>query len=272
MRSHLPSITALALATLTVSSTSSFAADPTGVWLDERGRGAIEITQCGDQLCGHVVWVKNANDKGGCGKQILGDVDQVSTSTWNKGWIYSPERQKKYNVELKLLKNDRLQVTGYAGIKYFSETMIWTKAPSDLGRCEQVAKLAPDTKAEPTPKNIQPESQQPAAKATEPSAAEPQSSPPASRVEKPRSATRAAPETETKTKTAAVTPKVAKNAVDQPKATAKAAPPKADNAPVKVSPNLNDLPIKKYFEKTADGRCKLNLPWVNVDLPCSRTE
>lgn len=276
MRSHLPSAAALALAALTASSTLGFAAaNPTGVWFDDKGRGAIEIKQCGDQLCGHVVWVKNANDKRGCGTQILGDVDQVSTGTWDKGWIYSPERKKKYSVELKLLNNDRLQVTGYAGTKYFSETMIWTKAPGDLARCEQVAKLAPDEKAEPAPNNNQPATQQPAAKTDElpaPPAVEPQSSTraPAPSIEKPETAA-PAPAPETNAKAAVDTPEAPQNPVVSSKnKTARAAPrQEAHDVPLETGPDLSDLPIDKYFQKTADGRCKLNLPWVNVDFPCS---
>lgn len=274
MRSHFPTISALALAALTVMPASSFAADPIGVWIDDKGRGAIEIKPCGDQLCGHVVWVKNANDKRGCGKQILGDVDKVSASTWDKGWIYSPDRGKKYSVELKMLDNDRLQVTGYAGIKYFSETMIWTKAPSDLNRCEEVAKLAPDDKGTaPAPSNSQPAPQHPGVKADEPAAApgvEPQSSTPAPQVEKPKVTTRGPAGSDARS---AEAPKAPKIAAEQPKATARAAPrQEADDVPLETGPDLSDLPIDKYFNRTADGRCKLNLPWVNVDFPCSRTE
>ncbi len=269
MRSHLPSVTALALAALTFMPASSFAADPTGIWLDDRGRGAIEIKPCGDQLCGHVVWVKSASDKRGCGKQIIGDVTKVTSRRWDKGWIYSPDRNKKYSVELKLLDKDHLQVTGYAGIKYFSETMIWTRAPSDLERCEEVAKLAPDGKDASAPRtndsNTNNKNEQPAAKGSgdsAPATVEPQSSKAAPKVEKPKLAVNV-PSTETKPQ---------QDPAAETKKTAKASQPKADDVPLEAVPDLSKLPIKKYFEKTADGRCKLNLPWVNLDFSCSRTE
>lgn len=125
------------------------ASDPTGVWINDTGRGAIEIKPCGAALCGHVVWVKDTSDTKGCGRQIIGNAAKVGASTWDNGWIYSPEKKQKYDVELKPLSNGTLQVTGYAGTKLFSKTMIWKRAPADLVRCgaqETIAKADPATK------------------------------------------------------------------------------------------------------------------------------
>lgn len=119
-------------------------ADPAGVWLDEKGRGAIEIKPCGKALCGHVVWLKDTADPKGCGLQVIGEAVQTAPSTWDKGWIFSPEQRKNFDVELKPLSNGTLQVTGYAGVKLFSQTMIWTRAPADLKRCgEETAASTP---------------------------------------------------------------------------------------------------------------------------------
>ncbi len=127
---------------------------PLGVWMNDTGRGAIEITDCSGKLCGEVVWVNDPKDADGCGRQILGNVKKVGSDIWDNGWVYSPERKKRYDVELKLLSDDKLQVKGYAGIKMFSKTLIWTRAPADLKRCgaapvksnEQIA-----TRSEPAP-------------------------------------------------------------------------------------------------------------------------
>ena len=143
---------AAAIGALTFSSSSVVAAgDPTGVWLNDTGRGAIEIKNCGAGLCGHVVWVKDQSDTKGCGRQILGNVAKVGAGSWDNGWIYSPEKKKKYDVALKPLANGTLQVTGYAGTKLFSKTMIWKRAPANLARCgseETVAKA--DTSVKPS--------------------------------------------------------------------------------------------------------------------------
>lgn len=129
------------------------ASDPTGTWLNDTGRGAIEIKDCGGKLCGHVVWVKDETDSKGCGRQIIGEASPVSTGLWDNGWIYSPERKRRYDVELKPLADGTLRVKGYAGTKLFSKTMIWTKAPTDLVRCDatQLAKADPAQPAAPAP-------------------------------------------------------------------------------------------------------------------------
>jgi len=121
---------------------------PAGVWVNDTGRGAIEIKPCGDTLCGHVVWLRDETDVKGCGRQIIGEARQAGTGLWDGGWIYSPEKKRKYDVELKPLDDGTLRVKGYAGTKIFSRTMIWTPAPGDLKRCDAAGTMA---KADPAP-------------------------------------------------------------------------------------------------------------------------
>jgi uncharacterized protein (DUF2147 family) len=132
-----------------LASTSSFAAsDPNGVWFDHNGRGAVEIKECADGkgLCGYVVHVKEQRNAGRCGLQILGNVTEGGG-----GWIYSPERKRKYSVVLKRLSDDKLRVVGNAGSSFFSRTFTWTRAPDDVARCgETTAAAAPA--ANPAPK------------------------------------------------------------------------------------------------------------------------
>jgi len=109
---------------------------PTGIWIDHTGRGAVEITKCGNGLCGHVMWVEDAENAEACGMQILGDVKPVSGGKWDGGWIYDPERDSKFDVELTPVGTNKLQVMGYAGLKFLSETMVWKRATSDLKRCD----------------------------------------------------------------------------------------------------------------------------------------
>ncbi|MFM7084533.1 MAG: DUF2147 domain-containing protein [Hyphomicrobium sp.] len=109
---------------------------PIGIWMDHSGRGAIEIQPCGDKLCGHLVWMRDSEGSEGCGAQIIGEARQVKNGLWDNGWIYSPEKNRKYDVELKPLANGSLRVKGYAGTKMFSRTMIWKPAPPDLELCQ----------------------------------------------------------------------------------------------------------------------------------------
>jgi len=110
---------------------------PTGVWIDHTGRGAVEITDCNDALCGHVVWVKDSKHLNTCRNQVIGNVKATGNNTWDRGWILDPDDDSRYSVELKPIGNDRLRVVGYMGSKLFSETMTWKRAPESLQRCDR---------------------------------------------------------------------------------------------------------------------------------------
>ena len=111
------------------------AAEPTGIWYDHTGRGAVEISNCGSALCGRVVWLKDAGNRSACGLQIIGNVRPAKDGAWDGGWIYDPDRDAKYSVEITPIGARTLKVVGYLGSKLLSETMMWRRAPADLKRC-----------------------------------------------------------------------------------------------------------------------------------------
>jgi uncharacterized protein (DUF2147 family) len=128
---------AFALVAFMGSHASAQGESPIGVWLNDTGLGAVEITECGNGICGRVVWVKDkAKVKKVCGLQVIGDAAPVGGGVYDKGWIYDPKNDMKFDVEL-TPQGDKLQVMGYMdGDKTLSRTMMWTPAPSDLGRCK----------------------------------------------------------------------------------------------------------------------------------------
>ena len=126
---------------------------PTGVWIDHTGRGAVEITECASALCGRIVWLKDAGHKSVCGKQIIGNARRSSAGTWDGGWIFDPDRDARYSVELKLLDPNKLRVMGYMGSKLFSETYTWKRASGDLERCDGAPAVASPS---PAPNNPNP--------------------------------------------------------------------------------------------------------------------
>ena len=117
-------------AAVAISAAASAQDSPLGVWIDHTGRGAVEITNCGK-----VVWVADQANSKGCGLQILGDVKPMGDGTFDEGWIYDPDKDAKYDVEI-VPQGNKLKIVGYAGVKLFSQTFTWTKAPSDLARCQ----------------------------------------------------------------------------------------------------------------------------------------
>ena len=125
-----------ALGTLIACHASAQGESPLGVWINDTGLGAVEITQCGKGVCGRVVWVKSPSKKKVCGLQVIGDAADVGGGVYDKGWIYDPKNGMKFDVEL-TPQGSTLQVMGYMdGDKTLSKTMIWTAAPSDLQRCK----------------------------------------------------------------------------------------------------------------------------------------
>lgn len=139
---------------------------PNGVWIDHTGRGAVEITPCvpgaaagtpeAANLCGRIVWMKDPNDEKGqplrdtlnknaarrsqpiCGLQIIGDVKPQPNGSWDKGWIYDPEQGSSFDLELRLRNPETLQVKGYMGVKFLSETYVWRRAKEPPPKCNGV--------------------------------------------------------------------------------------------------------------------------------------
>lgn len=235
------------------SVSAAAAADPSGIWLDDTGRGAVEIKSCGSGVCGYVVAVKNANDTKGCGKQIIGDAKPAGGGLWGNGWIYSPEKRKNYDVELKPLSNGTLRVVGYAGTKLFSRTMIWTPAPADIKRCDVKEPLAPA--------------------ANEASVEKPAAQP------KPVAAIPAANAKTEQPKAEVVKPAANTLPADEPAEEVAEATPEADvdtdggEQPGKRSGGglkIGNLDLEKVLSRSASGKCKLDLPWVKVQFDCER--
>ena len=126
---------------------------PVGIWIDHTGRGAVEIRPCQNNLCAYIVWLRDPNDKQGqplrdgrngdkalrnrtiCGLQIMGDLKLQRDGAWDEGWIYDPEKGESFSVELRMRGPEDLQVKGYKGLKFLSETFGWKRAPVVPPRC-----------------------------------------------------------------------------------------------------------------------------------------
>ncbi len=122
------------MAVSAAGSSAALASGPTGTWIDHTGRGAVEIVDCGGRMCGRIVWLKDSAHGDTCGLKIIGDAKPVAGGKWDNGWIFDPDSNGRYSVEITPM-GDRLKVVGYSGSKFLSETMIWRRAPQDLKRC-----------------------------------------------------------------------------------------------------------------------------------------
>lgn len=124
-----------------------------GLWVDDTGEGAIEISPCGKKLCGRIVWLQEPLDKNGkpqiddlnptagqrgkpvCGLQVVGGLEQQSDGTWDNGWVYDPKVGESFDLAIALRNPGQLVVTGYKGLKLFSKKFIWTRAAVALPPC-----------------------------------------------------------------------------------------------------------------------------------------
>jgi uncharacterized protein (DUF2147 family) len=153
-------MTRFATAVLIIASTLALpasAAPPgaseTGLWIDDTGKGAVEIAPCGKKLCGRIVWLQDTKDAKGrllvddlnttpgqrgkpiCGLQVLGALERQTDGSYDSGWVYDPKVGKSFDAAIGLKDANHLSVTGYQGIKLFGKTFVWTRAPRELARC-----------------------------------------------------------------------------------------------------------------------------------------
>jgi uncharacterized protein (DUF2147 family) len=164
-----------------------------GVWINHTGKGAVEIRPCGaagasaNRLCGFIVWLKEPNNRKGepltdgynpepsrrrrtiCGLPVLGSLQRVSGG-WDNGWVYDPEQGSQFDAAIQLATRDRLILTGYKGIKFFSKSFTWKRAPADLPRCDQPreARATPDDVRAAAPKTTAAQASAPQLKAPRP--------------------------------------------------------------------------------------------------------
>ncbi len=118
--------------------------DPTGVWLTEAGDAKILVSQCGSDICGTVVWLKDPidpvtgkpqqDDKNKdpalarrpiVGINIFNGMKSVAERKWS-GRIYNADDGKTYASDVTLAGPRKLEVRGCVmAILCGGET--WTK-------------------------------------------------------------------------------------------------------------------------------------------------
>ena len=108
-----------------------------GLFLTEERNSVIEIKNCGESVCGNVVWLNPETLDDGIapeqatskkGEKVLGLTMlkgfEKADSDWRGGTIYDPGKDKTYSSRLERLSNGSLQVKGC--ISFFCQTQIWT--------------------------------------------------------------------------------------------------------------------------------------------------
>ncbi len=126
---------------------------PTGLWLTENKRSAIELYQCkkGEPLlCGKIAWIidggmqfdtKNPDasqhNKKLCGMTILKGLRMEGPGKWTDGKVYKADEGDLYDADLEVLSDTQVKLRGYMGMTILGKSQTWTRvSPKDYPRCK----------------------------------------------------------------------------------------------------------------------------------------
>lgn len=113
---------------------------PFGLW-QTPGGGVIEISWCGQVLCGRIVGIprasgapipKDAAGQSQCGLTIIRQATEGQDGSWF-GHITDPRDGRQYHVELWVDVDDGLHVRGYIGLPLLGQTQIWHRYTGRVG-------------------------------------------------------------------------------------------------------------------------------------------
>ncbi len=127
---------AVAAAMLVSLSVPASAQDATGTWLTASGETRVRIAPCGANVCGTIVWTKNAGQKDENNpnaalknRSVVG-INMISMKPdGNRKWsgsLYNPQDGKTYSGSLTMNDSNSLSLSGcVAGI--FCRSQTWTR-------------------------------------------------------------------------------------------------------------------------------------------------
>jgi uncharacterized protein (DUF2147 family) len=119
---------------------------PEGVWLID-SNVAVQIFECGGQLCGRIVWLRRPRDQAGqldrdrknpdpalrqrllCGLTVFWAMQPAGPNEWKGGWFYNPEDGKTYRITAELRSADAIVARIYSGVSLFGQTKILMRVP-----------------------------------------------------------------------------------------------------------------------------------------------
>ena len=99
---------------------------------------------CGDQLCGRIIWLKSATDRSGsrrldqnnpdpakrtqriCGLVFISRLQPSGPNTW-AGYVYDPQDGKTYSGNITVLWDRALRLRAYIGLPIFGKSQTWTR-------------------------------------------------------------------------------------------------------------------------------------------------
>ena len=133
--------TMIAVAALCALATPVFAADATGLWQTPTNGGQVEISHCGNRLCGKLVTsdhikadptVKDEHNRDQTQRgrtlknlQMLYDFTGGPTK-WTGGKVYNPDDGGTYSGTIELISDNQLKLKGCI-VAPFCKTQVWNR-------------------------------------------------------------------------------------------------------------------------------------------------
>jgi len=109
--------------------------DITGLWLTKNQDTAVQVSECGDEICGHIAWLHaDENPYGSDGKPLCqAEVvagfgqDKNEKNVWSGGTIHKLDEGKEYDATITLVNNNTLQLRAYLGLPALGKTKTLTR-------------------------------------------------------------------------------------------------------------------------------------------------
>lgn len=108
-----------------------------GIWLTQSGNLEVEISKCGQALCGKVSRVLETSAAPAMGKTIMEGFTPVQTAqstqpaTWS-GKIFNRADGQTYDCQMRMLSSGELEVTPYKDSPENGRSQVWTRVSNTV--------------------------------------------------------------------------------------------------------------------------------------------
>jgi uncharacterized protein (DUF2147 family) len=142
----MPCITWVALLCLGLVTTAALAADPRGTWFTEQQESQVQISECGTELCGTIVALKEPNDpKTGkpwtdehnpdpkkrsqplIGVQVVLGMKSAGSDKWS-GEVYNTTDGKTYRGNITMTGDNAMKLQGCVMGGLICKSQTWVRA------------------------------------------------------------------------------------------------------------------------------------------------
>jgi uncharacterized protein (DUF2147 family) len=112
---------------LVLSATPSFAEGIPGIWLRNDGEVRVKFDQCGDAICGTIVWLKpGAESKAKIGQRVFYEMRPAGANSWTGK--ASPDGDSVYSGKLSI-EGTTLTTSGCIVGGLICKSADWTRVP-----------------------------------------------------------------------------------------------------------------------------------------------